>query len=593
MDSTIKNIVSIIIPTHNRAHYLTQAIDSVLNQSYHNVEIIIIANGCKDNTLEVINQYKRDFHQCIICLEFSKKLGGAKARNIGIDKAQGEYIAFLDDDDIWHPDKLKAQIQLLKSNQYAIVGTKGNYLINDNYVYNRYKHNKFHVKIINISDMLYENTLCGFSFCMTKKLYIANSRINEDLDALQDWDLWLKILLNTNLPAYINQYHHVYIRINGNRISNCYPQVINAQQIFLKIWQHILNDRSINYHKMRTLCLKLKIQKKDKYRHYFVKLGRIIRTVFNSPYRYIIRKYCFYLMLPIVNIGEIRTKLGFKLKKSHKITHFKNILLIVKYKIYSLFKRKWGLNKEQRSKKIIVSLTSFMLRFESVFLTIESLLNQTLRPDKIILWLAEEEVTKKALSIKLTKLKMRGLEIRIAKENIKSYKKLIYALEEFPNDLIITCDDDYLYPNWFLQDLYQSYQQYPDCISAYRCRMMSKKTDNQLTSYEQWSFARNKRPSYRLFPTTGGGVLYFPNSLNQKVMDRIFTQLCPTADDIWFKAMALLNGTKTVMVKEKSTDFTIIKVKNSQAETLWQTNRDKNDQQLKKVFDYFKLYHYI
>lgn len=121
--------------------------------------------------------------------------------------------------------------------------------------------------------------------------------------------------------------------------------------------------------------------------------------------------------------------------------------------------------------------------------------------------------------------------------------------------------------------------------------MMSKINRQQLTDYTQWPFAREQGPSYQLFPTTGGGVLFPPGSLNEKVSDRIFFQLSPCADDVWFKAMSLLNKTMVVMVQKKSKDF--YRTQNSKKSSLYKINAVKNDEQLKSVFDYFQLYNTI
>ena len=274
-------------------------------------------------------------------------------------------------------------------------------------------------------------------------------------------------------------------------------------------------------------------------------------------------------------------------------TALKHIIFVIKYKIYHSVKTKSGVTSEPRQPPLIVSLASYPKRFGSVFLAIESLLNQTFQPDKIILWLAEKEVEQSPLPLNLTKLKSRGLEIRIVKENITSYNKLIFAVEQFPQSLIVTCDDDVMYPKWFLQNLYRSYQQHPDCISAYRCRLMRKTSARQLAPYNDWQFATNKRACYELFHTGNGGVLFPPGALNEKISHRIFRQLCPTADDVWFKAMGLLNRTKTVMVKDKSIDFPLTSITGSQQNALWKVNVEKNDEQIKKVFDHFDLYHCI
>lgn len=266
---------------------------------------------------------------------------------------------------------------------------------------------------------------------------------------------------------------------------------------------------------------------------------------------------------------------------------------IVKYTIYSVFKQENGLNTQKRKVQLLVSLTSYPPRLNTVFLAIESLLNQTFKPDKIILWLSKSEINPGDLPNNLLRLKKRGLEIRFVDENIKSYKKLVYAVEAFKQHHIVTCDDDLMYHNWFLQGLYNAYQKHPNCISAYRARTMRKLNQQQLSSYNDWPLSNSQTPAYNIFATCGGGAWHPPGSLNEQISNRVFMQLSPYGDDIWFKAMGLLNQTKTVLVNSYHVDFPSIHPEKSQIETLWQKNITKNDRQIKSVFDYFKLYELI
>ncbi len=315
-----KGLVSIIIATHNRAESLQSALISALNQAYKHVEIIVIANGCQDNTTNIVNQLKNNALKSghdtpIRYLEFADTLGGAKARNIGIDHAQGEYIAFLDDDDRWHHDKIRCQVQLLKDNKYSIISSNFSYAYTHHGKSSDGKKSRTAYKtLITLPDLYYENTLGGFSFCMTKKAYIGNSRVDDHLAALQDWDLWLKILINTHLPAYISQENHVYYHLGEYSISANFEQVIQAQQQFLTNWHPMLDKPSVAFHKMRTRCLSIKTQAQGKYKHYFLAVPTIIRTVFNSPYRYNIKKHIHFLLLPIVNIDAARVWIWSKFK---------------------------------------------------------------------------------------------------------------------------------------------------------------------------------------------------------------------------------------------------------------------------------------
>lgn len=277
-----------------------------------------------------------------------------------------------------------------------------------------------------------------------------------------------------------------------------------------------------------------------------------------------------------------------------KIKSLKNKLDIIKYRLYNLLKRSSGINLPSRSQPLIVSLTTYPKRFNVVYLTIESLMNQTMKPDKIILWLAKDELSEGKVPQKILKLKSRGLDIKVVNENLKSYKKLIYTIKEFKASNIITCDDDVIYPKFFIEGLYNKSKELPNTIIAYRCTFMKKVDDHKLETYLNWGPPENNQPSFNLFPTGVGGILYPSNSLHNRVLDKeLFLNLSPTGDDIWFKAMALLNNTKIAMVNEKSTEFPTIQ--GSQDNALWHinVNKNKNDEQLKNVFDYFELYDYI
>ena len=103
-------MVSIIMPTYNRAHILPRAIESVLNQSYQNFELIIIDDGSSDDTYRVMKSYK---DQRIRYIRYTENYGQSHARNVGINMAKGEYIAFLDSDNEWIPSHLEARVNLL------------------------------------------------------------------------------------------------------------------------------------------------------------------------------------------------------------------------------------------------------------------------------------------------------------------------------------------------------------------------------------------------------------------------------------------------------------------------------------------------
>jgi glycosyltransferase involved in cell wall biosynthesis len=107
--------ISVIIPNYNYGHYLTQAVESVLNQSYNNLELIVVNNGSTDNSLEVLMPYKNK-----IRLIDQSNLGQSGARNSGLAEATGDLIAFLDADDFWEPSKLAKQIALFSESTQLV-----------------------------------------------------------------------------------------------------------------------------------------------------------------------------------------------------------------------------------------------------------------------------------------------------------------------------------------------------------------------------------------------------------------------------------------------------------------------------------------
>ena len=109
-DPMTKSLVSIIIPTHNCGKYIKESIESVLNQTYRNFELIIVDDGSTDNTSDVLRSYENKIKYI-----YQKNQGTCKARNVGLNTAKGEYIAFLDADDRWNPFKLEFQIKIMEN----------------------------------------------------------------------------------------------------------------------------------------------------------------------------------------------------------------------------------------------------------------------------------------------------------------------------------------------------------------------------------------------------------------------------------------------------------------------------------------------
>lgn len=242
--------------------------------------------------------------------------------------------------------------------------------------------------------------------------------------------------------------------------------------------------------------------------------------------------------------------------------------------------------------RIIVSLTSYPERINSVYIPIESMLNQTVKADKIILWLAKEEFPNlyKDLPANLLELQKFGLYIEWCDENLKSHKKYYYALQKFPDDIIITIDDDLIYDKYLIEILLDSYKKFPRAISAMRVHLITaeEKNKDKIAPYRTWIKEYNKwfqEPSMQLFATTGAGTLFPPYSLSKKVFDKkMILENCLYADDIWLKIMQVLIKTPVVLANRYQP---LSYIDGTQENALWKSNviDNKNDLQLNNLLN--------
>jgi len=212
-------------------------------------------------------------------------------------------------------------------------------------------------------------------------------------------------------------------------------------------------------------------------------------------------------------------------------------------------------------------------------------------PNKIILWLSNDLVNK-PLPNMLERQVKRGLEIKYC-EDIRSYKKLIPALQQYPDDIIITIDDDVIYNYDVIELLYKSYQQYPDCVHALWAHEMMLDDQGNVIEYGEWkSTTDDFSPSKMTFPVGCAGILYPPHCLDDEVLNKdAFMSICPHADDVWFKMMALKKSTLARMIPTGLHERHYFDNPLWQDRGLTQTNVNThgNDEQIKRVLDKYQI----
>ena len=127
------------------------------------------------------------------------------------------------------------------------------------------------------------------------------------------------------------------------------------------------------------------------------------------------------------------------------------------------------------------------------------------------------------------------------------HKKLIHSIKLYPNLPIVTCDDDYIYNKYWLEYIYNQHIKYPNTVITNRARKINYDTNGELLPYSRWKYNNiNDLNSKNILPIGADGILYPPKAFKDIVFNEdLFLSLCPRADDLWFKAMALLNNTSS------------------------------------------------
>ncbi len=231
--------VSVITPTYNRANFLKKSIQSVLRQTFGDFEIIVINNYSDDNTLEVVNSFNDDR---IKIINFKNEGIIAKSRNQGIMNSSGRYIAFLDDDDLWCPDKLELQVKYLESNpDFGLVYS--NALIID-------EHDNRKGLLINpkqaktgsvFLNLLTDTFIPALTVLMRRGIVETNGLFNEEpcMRAAEDYEYWLRASLKFDF-GYIDKPLALY-RVHSGGAS----KAINRPLLRQKVLQSFFNNSDV------------------------------------------------------------------------------------------------------------------------------------------------------------------------------------------------------------------------------------------------------------------------------------------------------------------------------------------------------------
>lgn len=238
-------LLSVVIPTYNRVDYLREAIESVLAQTYKNYEILVVDDGSTDNTRELVASYASRIKYI-----YQDNKGPSAARNNGIRNAKGNLIAFLDSDDLWHPDKLAKQVAVFVENPSLSFLATGYGEINT-------KYEVIKTNVLQSSELrslqrkeMYKNFFATSSVMVKKTCFNKAGLFNENLHFAEDWEMWIRILKYYSfdyVPNLLVQYRVHPIKITTTSVSNNITD-----------WKKVIEMHSCNGDGFKDIILKKK-----------------------------------------------------------------------------------------------------------------------------------------------------------------------------------------------------------------------------------------------------------------------------------------------------------------------------------------------
>lgn len=249
---------TVVITTYNRAHLIGRSIQSVLNQTYQDFELIVVDDASTDNTREVVESFKSSL---IRYVRHAENKGGNAARNTGIREAKGEYIAFLDSDDEWLPKKLEKQVECFVKSPDSVGAV---YCL-----HHTRKEDSFgniQIEKASLSDMMrgdvYKCLLNGWCpsstslFMLPMHVFEKVGVFDESLPSFQDYDYWIRVAQHYEYD-FIEEYLAIKYQHPSSQVGKDYENRMKGLQLFLNKWGTVIKkeagESSFQYIRKRML----------------------------------------------------------------------------------------------------------------------------------------------------------------------------------------------------------------------------------------------------------------------------------------------------------------------------------------------------
>lgn len=558
--------VSIIIPVFNVELYLSQCLDSLLEQTLTDFELITVDDGSSDSSLDILMDYAKKDNRITVISQNNNYAG--VARNAGLTVASGKYVIFLDGDDFFESDMLEEAVKALENE-------------NSDIVYFQYKY-------FNVETNKDEDLLRGINKKIDHQgkgyISIDPKTLKEDIFTFVNPMPWNKML---SLDFVKNNGLRFQNLLLSNDVYFSFTSIITSTKITL-LYRPLVHYRYNNSNSLRN--------KRDEHPFCFYEC-------YSRLYEFLEKTNNFNEDTKKAFLNSLASSIVFTIEntfyKKNEVKLFAKHSIIprfFKYKDdFTLIKTnhlkklsKFGLT-DSSIPEVVISFTTYPARIRTVGQTITTLIKQNYPYKFIVLWLADSQFPNKEKDLPedIIELIKHGSLVVDWYKDIRSYKKLIPSLKKYGNEILVTVDDDLLYPEDMIERLILAYQKSPNYIHTLRAHGIVLDSLFNFRPYNKWiNPLNNSSPSFFNFLTGGAGCLYPPNTLSKRVFDvNKIQKLCPLADDIWFWANAVMKGTKINLVTPTIGTLKYVPGSQDAGETLWKTNvlKNLNDKQLAKV----------
>lgn len=559
-------MISVIITAYQNLLNLADTVSSLLSQSFQNFEVICVDTGCDESNRELLQKTAKQDDRFRIFQQPGVDAGSAK--NYGFSHVRGEYTIFLNGGDRFSPQLLERLLNAARSQgadfavcNYARLSPNGTVreqkAIQTQWIpagAEAFSYRDCPDYILRVIEPVAWNKLYRTEFLRNAGLKHLENSVLDDLGISA---------VGVAAAEKIACVYESLIQTRGKNVSSAEKLRDTVSAVFAAVKQAAKLPHKDT---IRSALLSFVAD------HFILTMAREIKD-FSAPEA----EALYRTAHEVFNRPEFADASARTFRNPVRFREFCTVR-----------KHDYETMKLLVSRRIVVSLTSFPKRIGVVRQALESIYAQTRKADEIVLWLAEEQFPGKEADLPESLLSLvRENRLTICWcDDLKGHKKLIYSLQEYPQDIIVTIDDDLLYSKDMLDALYRSYLLHPNAVSTLRAHLIMLSDDNRVLPYKKWMLevdACVHQPSMQLMTSGGAGDLYPPLNYRREFFDRdVILETCLWADNLWSKAMELASDVPVVLAKPYEP---LRCVDGSQEETLYQINGDQNqyDVQMEKI----------